>query len=531
MRGQEFRARDKKVQKLGRDGLVEQNKATGEERRVSQRTADMSFGPERKPDQQLGRQSSKKSKKRSIKSELQPLRPDLDRAVPLSESPEPSEGLEKLLEPCAATEADIAPVIRDTRGVSVSHPNRTEKQRGRRSRDGPAASKQQREGRQHTDTPAPEAPGSRGSRQKGRLRFEDGDALTAAVRTSEKRRGRSAITTSGTIPSQSGDMSPLRQSDIADSHVALEAGQHSEDPAASVSDGHGKPPDIEPPPPGRLRFEATSVPEKDGELPHRQQRRYEKAERRVEQAGRKLEKAQEKIPAKRRAHLEKQYDSESGRVRRHLRFEKEAVPENAPSALPKRVGGAVVRTAQTTAVLKAHQKLREAERDNTGVEAAHKVEFVAERGAGRFLRWNKNRLHSKPYRAVRQAQSRLQTEQTRLAWQTALRDHPELQQRSTLSKWHQKQKIKRKYAQAAREAQKTAQHTQNVLTTTGKIVRAVAQAVSAHKSALAFIALLALVVMLFSTGLSACTAMLSGFQSTYIATTYLANEQDICNSD
>ena len=79
MRGQEFRARDKKVQKLGRDGLVEQNKATGEERRVSQRTADMSFGPERKPDQKLGRQTSKKSKKRSIKSELQSLRPDLDK--------------------------------------------------------------------------------------------------------------------------------------------------------------------------------------------------------------------------------------------------------------------------------------------------------------------------------------------------------------------------------------------------------------------------------------------------------------------
>jgi len=191
----------------------------------------------------------------------------------------------------------------------------------------------------------------------------------------------------------------------------------------------------------------------------------------------------------------------------------------------------VVRTAQTAAVLKAHQKLREAERDNTGVEAAHKVEFMAERGTGRFLRWNKNRLHSKPYRAVRQAQSRLQTEQTRLAWQTALRDHPELQRKNALSKWYQKQKIKRKYAQAAREAQKTAQQTQNVLTTTGKIVRAVAQTVSAHRTALVFIALLALVIMLFSTGLSSCTAMLSGLQSTYISAAYLANEQDICNSD
>ena len=99
MRGREFRARDKKVQKLGRDGLVEQNKATGEERRVSQRTADISFGPERKPDQQLGRQTSKRSKKRSIRSELQTLKPDMGQTAPPAEGVEPAEGLEKPLGP------------------------------------------------------------------------------------------------------------------------------------------------------------------------------------------------------------------------------------------------------------------------------------------------------------------------------------------------------------------------------------------------------------------------------------------------
>lgn len=490
MRGQEFRARDKKVQKLGRDGLVEQNKATGEERRVSQRTADMSFGPERKPDQQLGRQATKKSKKHSVRSDLQASKPELDRDAARVEGIEPQERPEEPLESpaeAAPAEQEATPAIRDTRGISVLPPGRAERRRSRRSRDSPI--------------PRPESPG---------------DPPTL------KRRQEDQHHTGDFLPETTESQEPPPQGRL-----------HFEDSPAPVT-GHPKSGGSSPPPKqGRLRFEDTPAPEKDGELelPHRQQRRYEKAERRVEQASRKLEKAQEKIPTKRRAHLEKQYDSESGKVRRHLRFEKEAVPESAPPALPKRVGGAVVRTAQTTAVLKAHQKLREAERDNTGVEAAHKVEFVAERGAGRFLLWNKNRLHSKPYRAVRQAQSRLQTEQTRLAWQTALRDHPELQRKSTLSKWYQKQKIKRKYAQAAREAQKTAQHTQNVLTTTGKIVRAVAQAVSAHKSALAFIALLALVVMLFSTGLSACTAMLSSFQSTYVATTYLANEQDICNSD
>ena len=42
-----YRGRSKKVQKLGRDGLVEQDRATGEERRVGEKEADIAFGPER----------------------------------------------------------------------------------------------------------------------------------------------------------------------------------------------------------------------------------------------------------------------------------------------------------------------------------------------------------------------------------------------------------------------------------------------------------------------------------------------------
>ena len=43
MSRERFQAREKKVQKMGRDGLVEHNRATGEEKRVSQRTADTAF--------------------------------------------------------------------------------------------------------------------------------------------------------------------------------------------------------------------------------------------------------------------------------------------------------------------------------------------------------------------------------------------------------------------------------------------------------------------------------------------------------
>ena len=45
----EYKARDKIVQKMTRDGLTEENKATGDVERVSKRDAELSFGKKRKP--------------------------------------------------------------------------------------------------------------------------------------------------------------------------------------------------------------------------------------------------------------------------------------------------------------------------------------------------------------------------------------------------------------------------------------------------------------------------------------------------
>ena len=95
----------------------------------------------------------------------------------------------------------------------------------------------------------------------------------------------------------------------------------------------------------------------------------------------------------------------------------------------------------------------------------------------------------------------------------------------------QRRKLKRRYAKAAREVQKTAQHTQQAATVVGKIVRAVQQYAAAHKSALLIVAMLALAISFFSSGLASCTAMLSGGQSAFLSANYLANEQDICSAE
>lgn len=408
MSREHYRARSKKIQKLGRDGLVEQDKATGQEERISQRTADVSFGPERSPEQAAGRTASQGT----------PAQGRRHRRCQPSPSPEPDQL-----------------VARDAAEIGSSM---------RQSDDMPAAA----------SFPA-----------------------VADTRT--------------------------RQAEGSDVNASV------------TSRLHGKPSAAKP----------ASDPAMG--LTHRQQKRFEKAERRVEQSGHRLEKTQEKLPARRRTRLEKEYDASTGKVRHRLRFEDEVLPESVRPSLPTQLG----RAMKTEAVMKIHGKIRETERQNVAVEAAHKGEFAAERGAGRLLRWKKQRLQSKPYRAVRQAEGRLRTDQTRLIWQTAFRDSPELRRQSILSKWMQKQKIKRKYAQAVREAQKSAQHTRQAMTAAGKMIRTVRQYAAPHKGALLILAMLALMITLFSAGLASCTAMLSGVQSSYLSATYLSGEQEICNSE
>ncbi len=509
-----YRAKSKRVQKLGRDGLVEQDKATGEEHRVSQRTADVSFGPDRTPDQGLAQRTPAKGKKRR-----HPLPPPEGRPI---DEIEPSPAMRG-----AHDVPVVAPPPVEDNGQSRKRRQRRQGGKFRQNMAAPTVRDQPEGGRLHFDddnapSPSPEP-------DRGRLRFEDAPAPDTG--TAEDSASPSPPDDSGKKRRQRKqaqrfreDAAPPVQADAQDGgrlHFEGEGTPAAQDRTTGQEPSH-------------LCFEdeEVSAPDEGGgpDTPppsHRQQRRYERAERKVEQSGRRLERAQAKLPVKRRAHLEQEYDAASGKVRRRLRFEEEVQPEQASPSLPAQAG----HTLKMAAVMKLHGKFREVEHQNMAVEAAHKGEFAAEQATGRFLRWNNRRLHSKPFRELRRAERRLAQNRAELAWQTALRDHPELRRQNILSRWMQKQKIKRRYAQAAREAQKTAQHTQQTATVVGKIARAVQQYAAAHKSALLIVALLALVIAFFSAGLASCTAMLSGVQSSYLSATYLSDEQEICNSE
>ena len=548
MSRERFQAREKKVQKMGRDGLVEHNRATGEEKRVSQRTADAAFDRARPTEREdirrpavRGADTGKKRKQprpapETRAEQTEPLlTPEYladATAEPPPDAPATMRGAVDmpLLDAPAAEEPTPAPVRK--------HPQK----RGKTSKK-----KQSTKFAEHAARPDSEektamrgvegapAPKRRTSEGGSRLQFDKEEPADPATdRTAIKKRQVSKLTEHAAKP-DSRETSAMRGADrtaikkrqaakLADHAAKPEDKQKSED--RLKSDGNPKAGGT------RLKFEDTP---KDSETagdaahdaPTRQQKKYNKAVRRTERADCRVEQAQMKLPAKRRLHMERQPDEASGKMKRRLRFEEEVLPEYRRPSLLSRGAGAV----KMAAVIKLHSKIREYERDNVALESAHKSELVAEQGVGRVLRWERNRRRAKPYRTLRKAQQKAARAHTDLAWQTALRDNPELQRKNALAKWVQKQKIKRKYAQAAHEAKQSAKFTQNVLTATGKIARAIAQYAAAHKAVFLAVAMLALVVMFFATGLTSCTAMLSGFQSSYISASYMADEGEICQSD
>lgn len=613
MSGKRFQARAKTVQKLGRDGLIEQNMATGEEKRVSRRTADLSFGPARPQEQAAGHRAAQRSGGESVSSskkrrkQPRPVQQTAEEAayaapepVSVPEAPTPDSPSMRMAADAPMMAAPVA--SEDTPPLPPDAQRRRKRKNRKKSRQrqtakhtpdtahsledqsAPMQNRPPGEGRQRPprpvegggrlqfkdtegeqppsdDTPSSDTNAKRKKRQArrsvpdtdqpvtpgeqhasrliddggGRLRFEgaaddtapdsDAELSTEAKRAGKKQQvmDHAARATQPGDGQRDGTQPEPKAPDDRAAYQRRQAARFAVHPAASISSERG-----------RLQFEEASPAADSAPAPASgasedaapPSRRYQKAVRRVERAEKQVEQARDNLPTKRRLSFEPEIDGDTGTSRRRLRFEQEVLPEYRKPSLAARAGG----VAKTAAVMKLHGKIHEAERQNVAVEATHKSELFAEQGVGRALRWRRNRRRSQPYRTLRQAERRAAKENMNLAWQTALRDNPELQRKNALAKWMQKQKIKRKYAQAAHEAKQAAQFTQNV-THTGQIVRAVQQYAAAHKSLLAVAALLALVVMFFSAGMTSCTAMLSGFQSSYISASYLANERDICNTD
>ena len=76
-------------------------------------------------------------------------------------------------------------------------------------------------------------------------------------------------------------------------------------------------------------------------------------------------------------------DPETGKAKKHLKFEKEVKSQKAHVKGP--VPLRPVKAGANTAIGYAHKKIYEAEDENVGIKAAHRSELVGEAGLARHI--------------------------------------------------------------------------------------------------------------------------------------------------
>ena len=251
----------------------------------------------------------------------------------------------------------------------------------------------------------------------------------------------------------------------------------------------------------------------------------------------KLDAAKEALPKKRVLTKETVYDAARGRAVNKLHFEK--VEKEPPKLKP----GPMSRPAQE-AGLYLHGKIHEVEQENVGVEGGHKGEELAERQAGKAIRSARRRHKLKPYRAAARAEQKSIAANAEFVYQKSLRDNPEMAQavKNPVSRFWQKQKIKREYARAARAAGQTAQGAAGAAANAAKNSAAAAKrAAKESKKTASFVARhwkgvllvggVGLMLLLIMGGLQSCTAMFGSAGTGLAATSYLSEDEDMLGAE
>ena len=255
--------------------------------------------------------------------------------------------------------------------------------------------------------------------------------------------------------------------------------------------------------------------------------KLEKPIKRVKKAEAKADKAQAKIPKKTVVKKERGFDPATGKVKTQLRFE-EVDKKKPPSKLTH-----AVRDAPANLILsQVHREVRQSEDDNVGVEAAHKIEQAVESG-GRLVQ-SAHRAHQlKPYRAAIRAEKKLERANLDALQKKAEIDSPTS---NPVSKWQQKQAIKKQYAaakhnQAAQTTAKAAENTAKAAKKAAEKAEKAGKYVWEHRRGFAIAAAILLMLAFLLNGLSSCSVMMDGVGSGIAASTYPSQDADMLGAE
>lgn len=255
--------------------------------------------------------------------------------------------------------------------------------------------------------------------------------------------------------------------------------------------------------------------------------KLEKPIKRVKKVEAKADKAQAKIPKKTVVKKERGFDPATGKVKTQLRFEE--VDKKKP---PSKLTHAVQDAPANLILSQVHREVRQSEDDNVGVEAAHKVEQAVESG-GRLVQ-SAHRAHQlKPYRAAIRAEKKLERANLDALQKKAEIDSPTS---NPVSKWQQKQAIKKQYAaakhnQAAQTTAKAAENTAKAAKKAAEKAEKAGKYVWEHRRGFAIAAAILLMLAFLLNGLSSCSVIMDGVGSGIAASTYPSQDADMLGAE
>ena len=257
----------------------------------------------------------------------------------------------------------------------------------------------------------------------------------------------------------------------------------------------------------------------------------QKAIKKSDKAADCLDAARAAIPKQTKIKKERVFDEAKGKAKTRLSFEKTDKPPNGklrhnPLSRPAQELNSTV-----------HGKIYEVEKENVGVESGHRVELAGEKAGGMAARAVKGgiRRHKlKPYRAAAAAEKQAVKANADFLYQKALHDNPALAHSNPISRFWQKQRIKKQYAKtlkAGGKAKKTAEATAKEAKKTAQETKRATFFVVRHWKGCLIVGGIAFIVLLLFGGLSSCSLFGGNSGSGLIASSYLSEDADITGAE
>lgn len=250
-----------------------------------------------------------------------------------------------------------------------------------------------------------------------------------------------------------------------------------------------------------------------------------KSEIKAARADYRLAKAQKKLPQHRIVRKTYVFDEKSGKVKRKLKIEKEIKPVNGRGGIVSDGIKKSTSTLTSAAVVGIHRQISKYEEDNSALKAAHGAEKVAEKSVRSGIRTVKaanKHIKEVPYKKASRLKFQSEKANRKLTFNKAVSKNQEvIKGTETAKKAARKSMMKRN----ARQLQKSAGNTAQKAVT--KLAKKAQEILLKNKYVLIGIVIILLAVCIFSSLFGSFAMMFSENTGAIIASTYMSEDGDM----